>query len=252
MTGTKEITFTKEEKSAFIRRTYGWMALALFISSAVAWFTATAVISSQPGEAPSTLFQLLFGKSFFGIKAGGYMVLCFLEIAVVFWLTSRIQVMSVFTAVIGFLFYSVINGLTLSSIFAAYSISSIGTAFLSTGVTFLVMCIFGTVTKTDLTKFGRYLMMALLGIIIASVLQFVIGFFTGAPLAMMDLLISIASIIIFTGLAAWDAQKILKTAQMAKNNDDYKKVAILGALELYLDFINLLLALLRFTGKRKE
>ncbi len=114
------------------------------------------------------------------------------------------------------------------------------------------MCLYGTKTKKDLTKVGRYLVMALMGIIIASVIQFVLGWITGAPLAMMDLIISVATVIVFTGLTAWDSQKIVQTAAYAKDNDDYKKVAIIGALELYLDFINIFLALLRLFGKSKD
>ena len=94
-------------------------------------------------------------------------------------------------------------------------------------------------------------MMGLIGIVIASLAQMVIGFFTKTPLTMLDFLISVATIIVFTGLTAYDAQKIIRTAEQATGSDDYKKVSILGALELYLDFINLFLALLRLFGKRR-
>ena len=94
-------------------------------------------------------------------------------------------------------------------------------------------------------------MMALLGVIIASATGWFISFFTKTPLPMMDMLVSFAIVIIFTALTAYDAQKILKTAEYARNTDDYKKVSILAALELYLDFINILLALLRIFGKKK-
>ena len=160
--------------------------------------------------------------------------------------------MSVFTARFSFILYSVINGISLSSIFAVYQIASIANAFLATSATFVVMCIYGSKTKSDLTKLGRYCVMGLLGILLATLLHFILGFFTGAPLAMMDLLVSIATVLVFTGLTAYDSQKILKTAENSKNTDDYKKVAILGALELYLDFINILLALLKLFGKRKD
>ena len=94
--------------------------------------------------------------------------------------------------------------------------------------------------------------MGLWGILLASLLHFILMFFAKAPLSMLDLLISIATVLVFTGLTAFDSQKIVKTAENAKNTDDFKKVAIMGALELYLDFINLLLALLKIFGKRKD
>ena len=188
----------------------------------------------------------------FAGRGMGFMLLCFLEIAVVIFLTAKIRTMSVFTARFSFILYSVINGISLSSIFAVYQIASIANAFLATSATFVVMCIYGSKTKSDLTKLGRYCVMGLLGILLATLLHFILGFFTGAPLAMLDLLVSIATVLVFTGLTAYDSQKILKTAENSKNTDDYKKVAILGALELYLDFINILLALLKLFGKRKD
>ncbi|MBQ7159243.1 MAG: Bax inhibitor-1/YccA family protein [Treponema sp.] len=224
------------EKSRFLGKTYGWMAFALCISAAAAYFTA----SSEP------LLKLLFGN-----RAAGFIGLVILEIVLVFALSASIRKIPVGVAAVGFVLYALINGMTLSSIFIIYQISSIATAFFSTAILFSVMSLWGMTTKRNLASWGRYLMMALLGVIIASVAGGLISFFTKTPLNMLDILISVAIVIIFTALTAYDSQKLLKTAEHARNTDDYKKVAILAALELYLDFINLLLALLRIFGKKK-
>lgn len=249
MTETRTIRLSNVEKSRFLGRTYGWMAFALFLSAIVAYITALNIFTQTPDGrlAYTALGRALFGKSNFG-----FLALCILEFAIVIWLTAKIRTMSVASAVAGFVLYSVVNGLTLSSIFAVYEVSSISNAFLATSITFAVMCIYGSRTKTNLATAGRYLFMALIGIILASVLHFVIRMITGAPLAMLDLLISIATVIVFTGLTAYDSQKIIKTAEMAKDTADYKKVSIIAALELYLDFINLMLAFLRLFGKRRN
>lgn len=248
-TESKAVSLSQTEKSKFLSRTYGWMAFALFLSAAVAYWTSVNifVVNEFGARIPTQFGNMLFGNS--GI---GFIVLAVLEIAVVIWLTATIRKLSFGVALIGFLFYSVINGLTLSSIFVVYKINSIASAFLASAVTFTVMSLYGLKTKSNLSSAGKYLMMGLMGIILASVIQFVITLITGAPLAMMDLLISIATVVIFTGLTAYDSQKILVTAEYANSSDEYKKVALLGALELYLDFINIFLALLKLFGKRRD
>jgi len=255
MTQTKALRLTDTQKSQFLARCYGWMAFALFLSAVIAYFTALNIFTtdSQTGRIVFTSFgQALYGKGPFNVNGFGLISLCILEIAIVIFLQAKIKTLSVFAASVSFILYAVVNGLTLSSIFMVFEISSIANALLATSVTFIIMCVYGTHTKSDLTKVGRYLVMALMGIILACIVHFVLKMITGAPLAMLDLLISIATVIVFTGLTAWDAQKIIKTAEFAKSSDDYKKVAILGALELYLDFINLLLALLRLFGRRRD
>ena len=246
---TQALTLTQSQTKSFMVRTYAWMAFALFISAAAAYLTAQNMFTMGPD---GRMALSSFGQLLFGGKGLGFIVLCVLEIAIVVILSATIRKISVWAATAFFILYAVVNGLTLSSIFVVYKISSIFSAFLTTSLTFLAMCIYGSKTKKDLTKFGRYLVMALMGIIIASVFQFVLGLITGAPLAMMDLIISVATVIVFTGLTAWDSQKIVQTAAYAKDNDDYKKVAIIGALELYLDFINIFLALLRIFGKNRD
>ncbi|MBP3606982.1 MAG: Bax inhibitor-1/YccA family protein [Treponema sp.] len=249
-TESKAVSLSQTEKSKFLSRTYGWMAFALFLSAAVAYWTSVNIfVVNELGE-PVGISK--FGNMLFGNSGIGFIILAVLEIAVVIWLTATIRKLSFGVALIGFLFYSVINGLTLSSIFVVYKINSIASAFLASAVTFTVMSLYGLKTKSNLSSAGKYLMMGLMGIILASVIQFVITLITGAPLAMMDLLISIATVVIFTGLTAYDSQKILVTAEYANSSDEYKKVALLGALELYLDFINIFLALLKLFGKRRD
>lgn len=227
---------SENEKTTFIGRTYGWMALALFVSAASAF-----AVASSP-----TLMRLIFGH---GIV--GWAVLAVAEIGLVIWLSASIRKISVASAAIGFITYAVLNGATLSSIFFVYQIDSIAMAFFTTAVLFSVMSLYGLRTKRDLTSFGRYLMMALIGVILASAIGGIISFITKTPLNMLNILVSVATVVIFTGLTAYDSQKIIRTAEYATASDDYKKVSIIAALELYLDFINLLLALLRLFGKKR-
>lgn len=238
MTETKSLRLTQEkEQSRFLAKTYAWMAFALIISA------VTAFVTSQS----QALLRLLFSG-----RAMGFMILAIAELILVFAMSARIRTMSVASAVLGFLLYSVMNGMTLSSIFLVFKIDSIAYCFLTTAILFMVMSIWGFTTKRNLNTFGRYLMMAVFGLIIAGLVGWIISRITGAPLAMLDVLISVATVIIFTGLTAYDAQKIVKTASHARDNDDYKKVSIMAALELYLDFINILLALLRLFGRRGD
>ncbi|MCH5289210.1 MAG: Bax inhibitor-1/YccA family protein [Treponema sp.] len=229
-------SFTANERSRFVGRTYGWMALALFVSAASAFMVANSY----------TLLKLIFGH---GIV--GWLVLAVAEIGLVIWLSASIRKISVTAAVAGFVAYAVLNGATLSSIFFVYRIDSIASAFFTTALLFGVMSVYGMRTKSDLTSLGRYLMMGLIGVILASLVGGIVSLVTKTPLSMLNVLISVATVVIFTGLTAYDAQKIMRTAAHANGNDDYKKVSILAALELYLDFINLLLALLRLFGKKR-
>ena len=228
-------SFTASERSRFVGRTYGWMALALFVSAASAFMVANSY----------ALLKLIFGH---GI---GLLVLAVAEIGLVIWLSASIRKISVTTAIAGFVAYAVLNGATLSSIFFVYRIDSIASAFFTTALLFGVMSVYGMRTKSDLTSLGRYLMMGLIGVILASLVGGIVSLVTKTPLSMLNVLISVATVVIFTGLTAYDAQKIMRTAAHANGNDDYKKVSILAALELYLDFINLLLALLRLFGKKR-
>lgn len=231
------LALTQSEKQAFVTRTYGWMAFALLLSSAAAFFTS---------QSPS-LLRFLFGNG-----AIGFWILAIAEILLVVVLSAKIRTMSVGGAVAGFVAYSVIDGVTLSSIFLVYQMNSIAAAFFASAAMFGVMSFYGATTKRDLTSFGKYLMMAVLGVIIASLVQFILALVTKNPFTMFDLLISFATVVIFTGLTAYDSQKVIRTAEHARSTDDYKKVSVFAALELYLDFINIFLSLLRIFGKRRD
>ena len=200
----------------FLTGVYGWMAAALGISALSAFFTA-----SNP-----VVLRFLFGNSF------NYFILAILKI-------------SLQTAILGFVAYSVLNGITLSTIFFVYSGSSIASVFITTAVMFALMSLYGLTTKSSLNSAGKYLMMALLGIIIASVLNMFIRS-DG-----LNWIISIATVVIFTGLTAYDSQKMLAVSARSDGSEMFKKAALIGALELYLDFINMFLALLRLFGRRK-
>ena len=212
----------------FLTGVYGWMAIALAISAATAWYTATNL----------ALLRMLFSGM-------GYLALIIGEIALVWWLSASIRRISLQTAILGFIAYSVLNGLNLSAIFLVYTGASIASVFVTTAAMFGLMCLYGLTTKSNLNSAGKYLMMGLLGIIIASLLNMFIRS-DG-----MNWLISIATVVIFTGLTAYDSQKMLAVSYHSDGSEMYKKAAIIGALELYLDFINMFLALLRLFGRRK-
>ncbi len=226
-----EIGFQQSKELAqrkFLSGVYQWMAAALLVSGAVAYFVA--------GNAG---FQrLVFGNPlvFFGLIIG--------ELALVWWLSASIRTISVSAATIAFIGYSVLNGLTLSSVFLVYTGASVVRIFAITALLFGSMSIYGLKTSSDLRSMGRYLVMGVFGIIIASVVNLLIG------ASWLDVLISMVTVVVFTGLTAYDTQKLLATARFADDSDDYRKVAIIGALHLYLDFVNIFLALLRLFGRR--
>lgn len=233
---------TKEsEKGRFLTKTYAWMALALVLSAAAAWYGSRSVF----------ILKLLWGNPL-GSSTIGFIILSVAELALVWGLSASIRKISPQAAIFMFIVYSVINGLTLSSVFLVFSISSIAYCFLGAAGMFLVMSIYGLTTKQSLAKAGHYLMMALVGLIIVSVVNLIITRITGETLGFIEWIISIATIVIFTGLTAYDSQKILAAAERADSGEAYRKIAIIGALELYLDFINIFLALLRLFGKSRR
>ena len=219
---------TEAERKLFLTRTYLWMGIALLVSAAVSFFAAESGL----------IISIL--KATGGM---GLIILCIAEIGLVVGLTSSIRKISVANA-------KLLNGLTISTIFFTYTTSSIAVCFVSAAAMFFGMSLYGIKTKSDLTTAGRYLMMALIGIIIASLLNGILFLF-GAGSTMFDWLISVASVVVFTGLTAYDSQKIMRISSRADSSDSFKKIAIYGALELYLDFINIFLSLLRLFGNRK-
>ena len=208
---------------------YGWMCVGLAISGAVAWYTFT-----------SGLWQR--------ILTGPGMIVCIIaELALVIILSAAINKLPTVVAYLMFLGYAALNGLTLSVVFIAYELSLVQNVFFITAGMFGGFALFGTFTKSDLSSVGAFCGMALWGLIVALVVNM---FFGGTKL---DWLITIAGVVIFTGLTMYDAQKIRKIANAESELDStaLRKVGILGALTLYLDFINLFLYLLRFFGRRR-
>ncbi len=223
-----------EMSSAFpvlMRKVYLWMTLALVITGFTAYYVATS----------ETLMMMLFTNQilFWGLVIG--------ELVLVFSLSAAINRLSLTTATLMFVLYSVINGATMSFIFLAYTASSVTNVFLITAGTFAVMAVFGYFTKTDLTSWGKILMMALIGIIIATIVNI---FTKSEGLAMI---LNYLGVLVFVGLTAYDSQKIKQMLMMAPDaGEAAQKVALLGALSLYLDFINLFLYLLRILGSRRD
>lgn len=153
--------------------------------------------------------------------------------------------MSFPAAAASFVIYSIVNGLTLSAVLFVYTSTSVVRIFVITALMFGAMSVYGATTKSSLQSAGKYLMMAVIGLVIASLVNI---FMRSSSL---DWLISFVTVGVFTGLTAYDTQKITQAARYAQDNEDFKKVAIIGALELYLDFVNIFLALLRLFGKRR-
>ena len=215
--------------STLMRSVYYWMAGALVITG----LTAMLVAGNE------ALMTAIFNNS--AILWG----LIIAEFALVVALSAAINKMSFATATIMFIVYSVLNGVTLSSIFVVYTMGSIASTFFVTAGMFAATAVFGTVTKKDLSGIGRFAFMALIGLIIASV----VNVFLHSE--MFYWLTTFAGVVIFAGLTAWDAQKIEQMfAEQYEVNESTQKLALLGSLTLYLDFINLFLYLLRIFGKR--
>ena len=214
---------------ALMRKVYLWMTMALVITG----FTAYGVANT-----PALKTALYSNPTIFWILA-------IAELALVFGVTAAINRISLTTATLMFILYSVLNGAMLSSIFLVYTQSSIATVFFITAGTFGAMALVGYTTKTDLSSMGKILFMALIGLIIATIVNFFV------KSSGLDLILSYVGVLIFVGLTAWDSQKIKQMMLQAPDaSEGMQKMALLGALTLYLDFINLFIYLLRIFGKR--
>ena len=217
---------------ALMRKVYVWMTLALVITG----FTAYGVASS-----PGVMSAIMSSR---WIVWGLFIA----EIALVFYVTARIDRLSLTTATMIFVLYSVLNGATLSVIFLAYTMQSIASVFFITAGTFAAMSLIGYFTKTDLSSLGKILMMALIGLIIATLVNVLLIKSGG-----FSLIISYVGVLIFVGLTAYDTQKIkMMLVQADDLTEDAQKIALMGSLSLYLDFINLFLYLLRIFGGNRE
>ena len=228
----RDFLLQKEQvEAAFISKVYGWMSAALVI---------TGVVSMWAASTPAVQNAIFPGTTMIP-----FYILIAAEFGAVIYLSSRINKMSAETAGIVFILYSVLNGLTLSMVFLMYTSSSIASTFLVTAATFGVMSVYGYTTKKDLTSIGNLAFMALIGIIIASVVNMFL------QSEMMYWIITYVGVLIFVALIAYDTQKIKRIASYDDSEEDSKKKSILGALTLYLDFVNLFLLLLRLMGNRK-
>jgi hypothetical protein len=219
----------EESASALVRSVFGWMTLGLFCTGFVSMFILNT---------PALLVSIISNPVlFFGAIIA--------EFALVIWLSARIMKMSASKATFLFLAYSALTGLSLTPVIYSYTGASVASAFLTAGSLFAGMALFGYVTKRDLSGMGSFLYMGLFGVIIAAVVNF---FMQSNALAFG---ISVVMVIVFTGLTAYDIQQIKQMGAHVRDGDaKFRHMAILGALRLYLDFINLFLSLLHLMGDR--
>jgi FtsH-binding integral membrane protein len=228
-----------EASTIFLAKVFNWMAIGLGLTGVIAFLT----INSQ--TALQMLFTVQDGYAKPNMLLYGLLIA---ELGMVFYLSARIQKISAQAATGLFLGYSALNGVTLSTILLYYTASSVVATFFVTAGMFGAMAVYGFVTKKDLSSWGSFLFMGLIGIIIASVVNIFLGS------SMMSWVISGIGVIIFTGLTAYDVQQITRMGEQGIMNGGesaIRKGAIMGALKLYLDFINLFLMLLRFMGDRR-
>ncbi|MBM2846622.1 MAG: Bax inhibitor-1/YccA family protein [Bacteroidetes bacterium] len=225
--GVTSSTVTAEQaqelQRAFVAKVYGWMMAGLMVTGIVALLTINT----------PALLELIFSSrwTFLGLVFG--------QLGLVIWLSARVEKMSASTATLVFVAYSALTGLTLSLIFLLYAAASMATTFFVTAGTFGAMSAYGYITKRDLTSFGSFLMMGLIGVVLASVVN-------------LYWITTYVGILVFVGLTAYDTQKIKEMSGIVSQGEEAEqKGAIMGALRLYLDFINLFLLLLRVMGNRK-
>ena len=214
-----------------MRKVYLWMRLALMITG----ITAAGVANSP------NILALIYSSQ---VVMWGIIIA---EFGLVIYISARLEKLSLSTATTLFALYSILNGVMLSSIFLLYSTAIISKVFFITAGTFGVTALYGYATKKDLSSLGNILFMALIGLVIATIVNVFM------KSAMFDLILSYIGVIIFVGLTAWDSQKIKHMMMVQQDADESaQKLALIGALSLYLDFINLFLYLLRIFGRSND
>jgi FtsH-binding integral membrane protein len=218
-----------ERVTAFLRAVYGWMCAGLAITAGTAWFVASS---------PALLNAIVANRAVFWILA-------IAQLGIVVALSARVDKMSASAASGLFIVYSALTGVTMSFVLLAYTGESVASTFLITAATFGGLALYGTVTRRSLAGMGQFMFMGLIGLLIASF----VGFFWQND--GLQFMISLVGVIVFTGLTAWDAQR-LKSMALAVEGGQATQYAVVGALALYLDFINLFLFLLRFLGGRRR
>ncbi len=233
---TQGSSTTTQASTAFLSQVFSFMTGALALTAATAFYFGQSV----------ELFSYLRNLETGSPTILGWVVM-FAPLGFVFLMGAMMQKLSASMMTLAFAAYSILMGMSLSYIFHVYDQEAITTTFLVTAGTFGVMAFVGYTTKTDLTKFGSLLMMALIGIIIASLVNFFIGS------SGLSYIISVLGVLIFTGLTAYDTQKLKEIgSQVGTGTENASKMAIWGALTLYLDFINLFLFLLRLFGGKSS
>jgi len=219
-----------EARTSFLTQVYGWMTSGLAVTALVAW----ALVAN-----PELMKALVGGQ-------GRFLLLIGLQLGAVIALSAAFQRLSFTAAASLFLLYSALTGVTFSTLFLIYTHTSIASVFLITAGTFGAVSFYGMTTKKDLSSWGSYLFMGLIGIILASVVNF---FMHSDGLTMA---ISYIAVLLFTGLTAYDTQRLMRIHESGQASGLARsKLAVYGALQLYLDFINLFLALLRILGRRQ-
>ncbi len=213
---------------SFFNKVFTWMTLGLMATGATAFYVA-----SSPA-----LINLFLGNSL--LLIGIFIV----EIVLVGFLVAKIDSLSEQQASMIFLGYSILNGITLSGLLLVYTGASIALTFFITAGTFATMAVYGATTKSDLSQMGKIMFMGLIGIVIASLVNIFL------KSNMIEWIVSYVGVAVFTGLTAWDVQKLKLLSANANSEEEIKKVAIYGALTLYMDFINLFIFLLRIMGNR--
>ncbi|MFN6037437.1 MAG: Bax inhibitor-1/YccA family protein [Bacteroidota bacterium] len=236
-----DTTTSAERSRKLLASSFSWMALALVLSTLAAWmFSYIPELNQLLVKTEITGNYVKQGLTIFG------WVVMFAPIILVLVMSARLQKMSMIALITCFILFSVVNGMSLFFVFSHYQIGKIINVFLSTTALFGLFAAAGYFTKTDLSKLGSILMIGLFGIVIAGLINFFVGSQT------MDYVISFIGVVIFTGLTAYDVQKIKNMGEMVEEGETMSKMAIMGALSLYLDFINLFLFLLRLFGGSRD
>ncbi|EGT3572668.1 Bax inhibitor-1/YccA family protein [Citrobacter sp. ANG330] len=228
---SESIVQARSGLQTYMAQVYGWMTVGLLLTAFIAWYAANS----------SAFMELLYTNRLF------FFGLVIAQLAVVFVLSGLVNRLSAGVMTTLFMLYSVLTGLTLSSIFIIYTASSIASTFVVTGGMFGVMSLWGYTTKRDLSGWGNMLFMALIGIILASL----VNFWLKSEALMWA--VTYIGVVVFVGLTAYDTQKLKNIGEQidVRDSSNLRKYSILGALTLYLDFINLFLMLLRIFGNRR-
>ena len=239
--GAARATVIDEGLRAYMIRVYNYMAAGVALTGVVAWFTYNAAVITNAAGQITGLTP--FGSAIFGGPAT--LILFLGTLGIVFFISFRISSLQPSTALMLFMGYAALLGLMLSSVFLAYTQTSITRTFFISAASFGALSLYGYTTQRDLSPIGAFLVMGLFGLILAMVVNIFLGS-QGLAFA-----ISVIGVLIFAGLTAWDSQRIKETYNVNDDGTMVGRKAVMGALTLYLDFINLFLFLLRFMGDRR-